>query len=156
MDAIKVNEIVIPKAFSQSTPNPIKVDAIREYVERLHKIDSPVVLDGEVLVDGYIRYLVAVEKGLDEVPCVQALDCRGSNLKKKTVVSYVTGKFKHSEKEYTWKNVMNIPVKEGDKILVESNNKVTGTNKGIVIVTKVFQSDNPYLLRHKSVIKNIG
>ena len=156
MDVIKVNEIVIPKVFSKSTPNPIKVDAIREYVEKLHKVDSPVVLDGKVLVDGYIRYLVAVEKGLDEIPYMQALDCQRGNLKKKTMVSYIAGKFKHSEKEYIWKNIMNIPIKQEDKVLVESNNVVTGTKKGVVIVTRIFQSDNPYLLRHKPVIRNIG
>ena len=155
LKTIKVSEIVIPERFIASSPNEEKVIIIRQYIKQYHKLDKPVVLNGNTLLDGYIRYLVAVENGMDEIPFVKALDYKKEHPNSKLSIPYITGKFKHGEKEYLWKNDKGILVNIGDKVLVNSKNKVTGKNRGVVTVTNIFESDNPSMLRHKSVVKRI-
>lgn len=156
MRTIKVSEIVVPNSFADSIPNEEKVSKIREYVEQQGKLDKPVVLNGKVLVDGYIRYLMAVEKRMDEIPYIKALDYKREHPNEKIPLPFITGMFKQGRKEYTWKNDKGIPIQVGDRVLVNSKNKMTGSNRGVVVVTKVFESDSPSMLRHKSVVKKIG
>ena len=56
-------------------PNPFKVDFVRRQIDLLggHTLDNPIAIrintNGEVkLVDGYIRYLIAKERGMTAVP----------------------------------------------------------------------------------------
>lgn len=156
MKTIKVSEIVIPEKFIDSSPNEEKVMTIRQYINQHHKLDKPVVLNDNTLVDGYIRYLVAVENEMDEIPFIKALDYKKEHPNSKLPIHYITGKFKHGRKEYLWKNDKGIPINVGDRVLVNSKNKITGKNRGVVIVTNIFESDNPSMLRHKSVVKRIG
>ena len=57
------------------TPNPFKVDFVRRQIDLLggHTLDNPIAIrintNGEVkLVDGYIRYLIAKDRGMTAVP----------------------------------------------------------------------------------------
>lgn len=156
MKTIKVSKIVIPEKFIDSSPNKKKVMAIRQYIKQHHKLNKPVVLNGNILVDGYIRYLVAVENGMDEIPFVKALDYKNEYQNSKLSIPYITGRFKHGRKEYLWKNDKGIPINVGDRVLVNSKNKITGKNRGVVTVTKIFESNRESMLRHKSVIRKIG
>lgn len=156
MQTIKVSEIIIPEKFIDSSPNEEKVKTIRQYINQHHKLGKPVVLNGNILVDGYIRYLVAVENKMDEIPFIKALDYKKEHPNSKLSIPYIAGKFRHGRKEYLWKNDKGIPINIGDKVLVNSKNKITGKNRSVVIVTKIFESDNSSMLRHKSVVKRIG
>ena len=63
--------------------------------------------------------------------------------------------FREGGKHYTWKNPKNIELNVGDRVLVRSNNEKTGKKKGVVIVTRVFKSNQRSMLKHKSVIKKL-
>ena len=155
MRTIKVSKIVIPEKFIDSSPNKKKVMAIRQYIKQHRKLDKPIVLNGNTLVDGYIRYLVAVENEMDEIPFIKALNYKREHPNGKIPILYITGKFEHGRKEYLWKNDKGIPINVGDKVLVNSKNKITGKKRGVVIVTNIFESDKPSMLRHKSVVKKL-
>ena len=156
MNIINVSEIIIPTEFEKSQPKEEKLERVRAYVDTHGKLDKPVVLDNNILSDNYIRYLIAIEKGFTEIPYITTQEYQESNLKSRQLVSYVTGKFHNSAKEYTWKNIKAIPIKIGDKILVKSRPKHGKGNVGVVRVTNIFVSDNKQLLRHKPVIKNLS
>lgn len=148
MNTIKVSDIIVPDKFTKTKPSEWKIKSVKEYVNKHKKLDKPVVLNGNTLKDNYIRYLVAVEMGIDEIPFITTQEC------KESFVAYVIGKFKNSNKEYTWKNRKNIPIDVGDKILVKSKTK-TGKNVAVVTVVKTFKSNDKRYLKHKPVIRKI-
>ena len=67
--------LIDASARSNTLPNPFKVDFVRRQIDLLggHTLDNPIAIrintNGEVkLVDGYIRYLIAKERGMTAVP----------------------------------------------------------------------------------------
>lgn len=156
MKEIKLSEIVIPGLFRNSIPRKEKIERVRKYIYHYGKVDKPITLNGRFLVDGYIRYLVAMELEMDTIPFIRTLDSKKVQYNAKETVSFITGKFSNSQKEYIWKNDKNIKINIGDKVLVKSNDYTTGNYNGIVTVVNMFQSNDPSMLRHKSVIRKIG
>lgn len=154
---IKISDIIVPQSLLDSKPNQYKIDNAMEYFNKHQELDKPVVLDGNVLIDNYVRYLVAVEKGLTELPFVSAWEYKKKNPESNILLSYITGIFEKDEnkKEYYWKNLYNLPIKVGDRVLVYSHNKYTEEDKSEVIVTNIFKSGKKHLLKHKPVIKII-
>ena len=153
MDFIKLSKIVIPKSFSNNKPQESKMENVRAYVRKHGELDKPIVLDGDMLVDNYIRYLVAKEIGFREVPYIGIKEYREQNQADGNSV-YIVGKFSGSDKEYTWRLTKNIDVDIGDYVLVKSRCK-DGSDVAAVLVVDVFASDDPHLLRHKPVIKKL-
>lgn len=125
MRTIKVSEIVIPEEFTNSSPNEEKVIAIRQYINQYHKLNKPIVLNGNILVDGYIRYLVAVENQMDEIPFIKAMAYKREHPNSNLSISYITGRFRHGRKEYLWKNDKGIPINIGDRVLVDTAHRHT-------------------------------
>lgn len=154
MDYIKVSKIVIPKSFSDSKPQDHKLNSVRSYVEKHGELDKPIVLDGQMLVDNYIRYLVAKDCGFKEVPYITLREYREQNNADDNTTTYIIGKFSGSEKEYTWRLTKNIDINVGDYVLVKSKFK-DGSDVTVVNVVKVFTSDDPHMLRHKPIIKKL-
>lgn len=154
MDFIKLSKIIIPKSFSDSHPQEWKMDSVRSYVKEHNELDKPIILDGSMLVDGYIRYLVAKEYGFREVPFITFREYREQNQIDDDAVTYIVGKFKGSEKEYTWRLDKNIQIEVGDSVLVKSRCK-DGSDVSAVTVVNVFTSDDPHMLRHKPIIKKL-
>lgn len=150
MKVINIDEIVVPDSLLNSLPKQKKIDYVRNYYEQHNNLDKPVVIQNGILVDNYIRYLVAKEVGMTEIPYLTKEEYQETFACDKSVVTYITGKFEHCKKEYTWKVTRDIHFEIGDKALVKSGKKVA-----IVTVAKVFTSDNPALLRHKVVLKKI-
>lgn len=153
MDFIKLSKVIIPKSFSDSNPQEWKLDRVRKHVKEHGELDKPIVLDGSMLVDGYIRYLVAKECDFREVPYITVREYREQNQVDDNPV-YIVGKFNGSDKEYTWKLTKNIDVDVGDYVLVKSRCK-DGSDVAAVLVVDVFASDDPHLLRHKPIIKKL-
>ena len=129
---MKISEIKITDAFKSSCPNEIKVNKCRDYWEKHHKQSKMIVLSkNNVLVDGYIQYLILKEKGV-KIAEVEQPECQ------KEWTTYIYGI--HQEgigKEYVWK----VPkswtgwkndILPGDKILVETKYGVRE-----IIVTKI-------------------
>lgn len=154
MNTIKTSDIIVPKVFSDSHPREEKLNRIRVYVDKHGYLDKPVVVNSDkVLTDNYIRYLVAVEKGLDNIPCVSTQEYRRMFPEASPTMTYVVGKFHQCDKEYTWKNPKDVAVEIGDKVLVVSKTKHGKNGRAVVTVVNVYKSNNPKLLRHKPMVK---
>lgn len=155
MKVIKLADIVIPESFKQSQPKQHKLDKVRVYVDKHGELDKPIVLDGQMLTDNYTRYLVALEYRFEEVPYITAKEYRDNIVKSEIPETYIVGKFKNCDKEYTWKITNGLSVEIGDRVLVRSKCKNGKNGNKAVTVTKVFTSNSPRMLRHKPVIKKL-
>ena len=91
---------------------------------------------------------------MEEIPYIVAQECKEYKKNKPCVKSknYIIGKFENSKKKYTWKLTKNIPVKVGDRVLVESKTR-NGMNRTVVTVVDIISSNNPQMFKHKPVIK---
>lgn len=156
MKTIKISDIIIPSGFDSSKPKKEKLDKVKKYVVEYGKLDKPIILKDNVLVDNYIRYLVAKEVGMEEVPYITTQEYKEKNPQKNLPVTYIVGKFKRCSKEYTWKLTKDIPIAVGDRVLVKSKAKFGNKNRGVVTVVSIFTSNKPELLKHKSVIKKLN
>jgi hypothetical protein len=69
-DFISIEQISVPKAFLNSTPNSEKTQKVVDYVKRTGYLDEPITInrDTKVLTDGYRRYIVAKKVKLDLAP----------------------------------------------------------------------------------------
>ena len=160
MNTIKVSDIIVPKVLKESQPKDYKLSRIRNFVLKHGRLDKPIVINyDKVLTDNYIRYLVAVEQGLGEVPFMYAQEYREKVKfapKEYPTITYVVGKFYRYDKEYVWKNDKNLNIEIGDKVLVVSKDKYRKKiNRAVVTVVDIFKSNNPAYLKHRSVIKVI-
>lgn len=65
---MKISDIIIMPSFLRTKPQQWKLDMVRDYYRDHGTTDVDiVVLPNGTLVDGYIRYLVLKENGVDEV-----------------------------------------------------------------------------------------
>lgn len=68
---IKLGDIQVPEPFLQTRLNPYKTDQLRDFVREHGQLDKPIhlcLVEGSYwLVDGYRRYVVAREFGIEEV-----------------------------------------------------------------------------------------
>ena len=149
--SIKIKDIVIPDSFKETQPKEYKLDAVREYVRVNGKLDRPVILKGDTLVNNYTRYLVALEFGMEEVPCFQ---WNVSDDEIEMPCTYIVGKFKYSQKPYVWRVRKGMELEVGDVVLVRSMSK-NGKTRAVATVVEVFTSDDKDLLKHKTVIKKL-
>ena len=152
---MKLSDICIPKSFDRTQPNVKKLDKVRTYVDKHGELDKPIVLDGNMLTDNYVRYLVALEYGFEYVPCISTQEYREQKVNNEMPVTYIAGKFKNNEKEYIWKLTKDISIEVGDKVLVRSRCKNGKNGSKAVTVVRVFTSDSPRMLRHKPVVKKL-
>lgn len=145
MKLVKLDQIVVPACFADTKPKEYKLDKVRRYIKEHGKLDKPILLHGNYLKDGYVRYLVAKELGLEEVECVN-----NSNVTNNKLIKYVVGKFSDNGKEYIWKVPPHVKanIKAGDMVWVQvGNNKQAYTT-----VIKVDITEDTEFLKHKNVI----
>lgn len=66
---VSLMSIRVPKEFEQTTPNSLKIDKARKYYHKNKELDlSPIIKPDGYLVDGYVRYLIAKENNVMEIP----------------------------------------------------------------------------------------
>jgi hypothetical protein len=144
-----LEDVIIQEDFEYTYPRKTKLDKIRNYICKNRKLDKPIKVYENVLIDGYTRYLVAQEYEFEHIPC------------EIVNVFYVSGKLWNSNREYTWKVVDNSVIEVGDRVMVESDSYYDKKTKQrcvlteIVTVTNVFTSDDMNMLRYKSIIKKV-
>lgn len=91
---VKISNIRISNNFKKTIPSPEKMEKCRKYFLENGKVDAPVVVNQNMrLLDGYIRYLVLVENGVDEID----VEVRAKK------VTYVFGRHSMHRKEYVWR-----------------------------------------------------
>lgn len=65
---MNINDIVIRESFANTTPRAEKMKTCRDYWNQYHEQDRYIVVDrNNILVDGYIQYLVLKENGVEDV-----------------------------------------------------------------------------------------
>lgn len=152
---MKLAEIRIPKRFLETKPKEEKMQACRDYMDKHHKQSKPVVLDeNNLLVDGYVQYLVLKEREIEDVN-VKILKGFWKHEKDKDdipkyrteMTTYIYGVFKRKDgsysKQYMWRvpkswsdNGWERDVLPGDKIFVDSKGR-----NNIAIVTKIHRTE---------------
>lgn len=155
MNTIKLSDIIISESFKMTTPSESKMNSVRAYVKQNGKLDKPIVLDGRMLTDNYVRYLVAKEFDFKKVPYISVEEYRAREVKPDAPITCIVGKFNDCDKEYTWRLTKDIHVEVGDRVLVKCKHKDGKSDVGAVTVVKVFTTDSDNVLRHKPVIKKL-
>ena len=127
---ININDIIIPEYFSP--PNDEKYEE-KEHTYKKSGYLRPIVVDkNNVLVDGYISYLILRRSGADEVDCILPED-------EGEMVTYIKATHLNSQKEYMWmvprKRIKSFAknVNVGDRVFCYSNRRVAP-----VIVKSIF------------------
>lgn len=146
MKSIKLSEIVISSAFAESVPSEQKVQKYKSRFAKTGKQSKYLVLDNEnVLVDGYIQYLILKENNVEEakyVRCGKFCSNKKSTYRTQTT-TYVYGTHPNSKciKEFVWR----VPeswcgfaknIKTGDTIYCKTKFGVSP-----VVVSKIKVSD---------------
>ena len=150
---IDIRSIIIPYDIRNSIPSEDKLNRIREYYKRTGTIDRPIIISKDrVLIDNYIRYIVALENDMIKVPC---LITQGSKVEEKTI-TLVVGKFPNNDKEYIWRVPFNKPmdIQIGDKVLVNINYRGKRRKKSVTVVN-VYKSNDYQMRKHNCVVKVI-
>ena len=163
MKRIKLDEIIIPKLFLESKPSETKIEKYKNKWKKYNKQPKPLIVDEDnVLIDGYIQYLVLKELGYEEGNyLVRHESKKEKSSYRDTLTTYVYGVHPNSNctKEFVWRvpkswselgweDGLNI----GNKILVD-------TKFGIkpVVVTKIEISDKcPVNIPVKRVVKRVN
>ena len=117
MRTMKLSEIKISEAFANSIPNGEKLNECRNNWNQWHRQDRYIVVNPDnVLIDGYIMYIVLKENGIEEVE-VKISTKRKKRWYRKNVkdwniphyrnetTTYVYGVHPYSEnkKEFVWR-----------------------------------------------------
>ena len=135
---MNIKNIIISESFAKSSPAKWKLAQCRTYYETNGEFDREIVLNGKnMLVDGYVAYLIAKEKGLSEVPISRCWTYK--NLENKT---YVFGRHKPHGKRYVWiatEDTENVDkLKKGVSAIVETKYGIAD-----IIVSKIKKSKKP-------------
>lgn len=154
MKKIRMSDIIITEAFANSHPSEEKVQKYRKEFAKTGKQSKFLVINKyNVLMDGYIQYLILKENGIEEVEYIRSNRKNVENYRNE-MTTYIYGKHENSncDKKFVWrvpKNWNDFNVNIGDKIFCY-------TKFGIapVIVTKVERLEKcPTDLRVKKVAK---
>ena len=71
MKTIKLSDIVISKSFLNSHPSEEKIKRYKEaYAKNKQQSKYIVLNDNNVLLDGYIQYLILKENNVNEAQCI--------------------------------------------------------------------------------------
>ena len=163
---MKLDDIKISEAFANSIPNEEKMNVCRNNWNQWNRQDRYIVVNPDnVLIDGYIQYLVLKENGVDKV-FVKKLGKKKIHKYVKKNIEYKEPAYKNStttyiygihlngrtDKEYIWR----VPnswkgwendLLPGDVILVRTQNGV----KPIAITSIVWRDKCPVDMRVKKV-----
>lgn len=106
---IPIDQIIIPVAYKHTSPSESKMLQAKQYYEKYGVISNEVILsENDVLLDGYISYLLAIEKGITEIPI------------KRRHLEIIKAIHPGRTKEYVWKVPFEIQgkIKIGDTVNV--------------------------------------
>jgi hypothetical protein len=141
---MNMSDIIITNSFAITTPCRKKMEACREYYNQHNRLDKNIIVNSHnVLIDGYIRYLVLRENNIKETSVEVKY--------KQAPITYVFGKHPGIDKEYVWRMKVSstpddIPV-VGQQVLVQTKHGLS-----TVEVTRVEILSKP---PHKGKIKKV-
>ena len=154
MKTRKINDIIISDNFRRTVPKEHKMQECRDAWNMYHGQDRAIVVDkNNILIDGYIQYLILKEKGIDDAQIIlsnkKKLKYKRYNMKNHSIpyyinnpTTYLYGVHRNNRtgemsKEYVWR-LSNFKTYEafdcfpGDRMIVD-------TKYGIktAIITKI-------------------
>lgn len=157
MKRIKLSDIIITEAFANSHPSVEKVQKYeKQFVENGKQVKSIVLNKYNMLVDGYIQYLILKENGIEEAEYIRSSKRHCNNYRYENT-TYIFGKHPNCDKEFVWRipkyskewNVFKNNIQVGNKIFCYTKYGVKP-----VIVTRVEElKECPTNLRVKKVAK---
>lgn len=135
---MKLSKIIIAKAFKENPPAEQKLDNCRTYFKDNGKLDRDIVVSHDnVLIDGYVGYLVLMENGIKEanVHITDIALYKQSKSYHNSETVYVYGRHSGKQGEYVWRispQTKNVDLlKVGGRAMVKTkygNRVVTVTN----------------------------
>ena len=164
---IKMSDIKVPKSFAATTPKEEKMSVCRDFWNNNHKQIKDIVINKDnVLVDGYVQYLVLKENSVENADVLKLgtkklfvnkrykIRHREKQSYKKETVTYIFGIHPNSKlkKEYVWR----VPVswKGWENDLLPGDRIWAHTKYGIkpIIITRIEWLDKcPVNMRVKKV-----
>lgn len=136
---LNLKDIIIPEKFKQSIPNDYKIANVNIDYDNGEDIGKEIIVNtaGE-LIDGYIRYLVLLYRGVERAEITIANKVHYKNVPTK----YVFGKHKPDGKTYVWR--MTRKTKHPERLAVGSRVQVaTKHGDKRIIVEKIEVLDAP-------------
>ena len=107
MKKIKLDYIIIPKVFLESKPSEMKIEKCRNKWKKYNKQPKLLIIDEDnVLVDGYIQYLVLKELGHEEGNYIIKHESKKEKSSYRNIpTTYIYGKHPNSKdtKIYMWR-----------------------------------------------------
>lgn len=171
MITMKLSNIKISEDFASATPKESKMNECRIYWNMYKSQDRYIVVNPDnVLIDGYIQYLVLRENGINEAQVIIAertnkfwrrIQTNNNVVSNKTYrereTTYVYGTHENDDKERVWriphswwkgwKDTLN----KGDKLLVNTKN-----GRLVINITRIETLDKcPTALPVKTVVKRV-
>ena len=131
MKKIKLDYIIIPKVFLESKPSEMKIEKCRNKWRKYNKQPKLLIIDEDnVLVDGYIQYLVLKEFGHEEGNYILKHESKKEKSSYRNIpTTYIYGTHPNSKdtKTYIWrvpKNWTNWAdnIQIGDTIICSTKN----------------------------------
>lgn len=157
MKKIRLLDIIITEAFANSHPSDEKVQKYRKEFAKTGKQSKFLVINKyNVLIDGYIQYLILKENGIEEAEYIRTRKRHCNNYRYENT-TYIFGKHPNYDKEFVWRipkyskewNVFKNNIQVGNKIFCYTKYGVKP-----VIVTRVEKlKECPTDLRVKKVAK---
>lgn len=99
MKSMKLKDIIISDDFKTTQPAKWKMAQCRKHYETTHQLDRDIILNEDnVLIDGYVAYLVAQENGIEDVDVVYGLIDHNANN-----IAYIYAKHQPNGKKYIWR-----------------------------------------------------
>lgn len=134
---MKITDIKIKRDFECSKPSEEKLEFCRKYFKENGEVDFDIIVnESNYLIDGYIRYLVLKENGIENVDVIVHKTCQKPDKR-----VYVYGYHSDSGKEYVWKLPLKIKKSEvsvGNKMLVRTKHGISS-----ITVTRIEELSEP-------------
>ena len=100
MRKMKLSDIRITSAFTESTPTESKMQECREHWDKFQRQDRYIVVDHDnTLIDGYIQYLILKENNIEEAE-IKIWHCKKKRWYRKNVEGWKTPKYRTEPTTY--------------------------------------------------------
>ena len=141
---MNLSDIIIKNSFKLSVPSERKIkNIVKRYING-EEIGKEIIVDeSDILVDGYIRYLILKYAGVENVD-VTVVSNKRNDMREDTPITYVYARHKPDGKLYVWR--ITRKTKHACRLEVGARIRVaTKHGDKRVVVEKIEALDNPPL-----------
>ena len=107
MRKMKLSDIKISSCFATTTPTSEKMEECREHWNEFHRQDRYIVVDRyNMLIDGYVMYLVLKENNIEEAE-IKIWHCKKKRWYRKDIEGWKTPKYRNEPTTYVYGKHLN-------------------------------------------------